>query len=376
VKQEDKIRGAGCLSVSPSIEKAVKIVFSQSGEIMKINIERSKVHDTIKYFELFFNYKRLEKIIEAYNLSSSKSFEFYNAINENEKISISKNSYAFFKLEENRISLLCTIFYAHAESIYSLDDFIKVISDKKNLFEQLTYYYLDGYAVAQKHEICEEDIYDLECDDNKVLVSLTRIVVDFEEFFKQFKEEFLNVYEKISKLFGSQSELIANFKIEKHEKRKLEDMYKNDLEEEISLSLINPYSIRFYTSSNCATWFIGYMFNEYLNKEEVVSWVNYEVIANLFSNKLALEILDIIKKNKKISPADIVKILDYHVSEPTIYRVIANLSMENALSLVERRGRSVFYSINEDFFFNAALVMNREILYYCNNDLGERGDLK
>lgn len=338
---------------------------------MLLDLERSIIYDTIRYFDVFFNYENFKDTLLQHDLDIALGFKYFNLINEG--VEIDPDLGAFFIIGEKRISMFTNWFMNRIKSISSITDLVTKTKDKASFQKE----FLDIYSAVsiegeeEKEEIqpiTRKSVYKLNLDAN-VKISIVAILTDYESVMQKLSDSIYMIYEKIKALHTAHIRKIKGFKLEEKYVNIFEELYKEKIEDDnlYCVSLLHPYGYR-VSIYDKYVWIFGHLCKKYLDRTYDFLNVDYKSVASILSNELNIEILNIIKEHGTINPAGILRILDdkYECSPATIYRLISGLISEKVINVAEKTKKNVYYSLNKDYFRHASVEMNRKLLYYID----------
>jgi len=331
---------------------------------MKLDITQSLIYDTINFFNIYFDYDKTEQSVIENGLDVEKNFMFYYSIKHN--FEINNSICALFISTANHPTFLTKFFLKYIGHIGKLSELKKLLLNKNILLQELTSYYFPG-----EKSITDDMLFKLENTDSRVILSLNLIISKHKETILSFIKHIDNIHILIKQLYENNMNIIKSFKPDANYVFALNETYKTNISEKnvYLISLLSPFSIKcgYDESTKSYVCALGYLSKKTLKNGNSLFHVNFYSMTSLLSNKIIIDILDIIFEHKKINSSKIINLIPYELSDSSIYRLLSELLTEKAIKVVERKSKVIYYSINDEYLKKASFVFNSKINYYIKN---------
>jgi len=333
---------------------------------MKFDLERSIIYDTIRCFDIYFNYEEIKQNALDYELDEETMFYLYERVIE--QIKVEQDINAFFYLDKNSITFFTDILLQNLYEINCLDEFFELL-DREIILQLFSQFYFNKVA-----EVSVDEIYGLNVNGN-VKTSIRLIFADYENIKHILMKNINSMYEVVKDVYcklqindfesWSKVGLKAVLSIDEI----IEILMKNKcyVEEDniiYGISIFHPYMYKGRLKDSNWIWIFGSFCEEYLQKEELFCDTVYSNIGEILSNKQAIDILEIIHKNEKVTISDIYKLLPSGISDSTAYRTVIKLLANRVIYISDRQKNRIYYSVNNVYFDNVSILLNKFINQY------------
>lgn len=325
---------------------------------MKLDIERGILYDTLRVFDIYFNYETVLEELEARGSPQQKEMEFYHKITE--KYKIDEDLYAFFVSNKQTGSYMTAYYLKNIKEIHSIHAFLELIQCKPAFYNDFKHFFFG--TVRQSADISYQDIVSLDLDCNtKICISF--ILKDYEYYISKLCKSLHEVYLHTCEIYNRNVNKILGFSLDSGYQtllKSIPDYSSADLDNSVyCISLLHPFSL---CSGNFSTPYLvlGYLCKKTIESYNLYHNVTIQSMCGILSNDLSLEIINIIHEHKEMKPSAICKILQgkYQVSTSTVHRLVKDLMDEKVIQLTKRTNKCVYYSINYEYFTHTRAILD------------------
>ena len=315
---------------------------------MNVDLYKSMVYDTVRYFETYFNKNQIEQETECLSLDIEQTFKNYNTISENCTV---RNEYmALFEWNENRVSFLCELLFEYYEKVDSTEALKEILMQKRLVISKLSKYFLS------KDHIETKDIFNMNGSSN-IKISLALIINNYEGIIEGFFSDMDRVGLEIKKLYKNEESIIDNFSQDSsYEKIAGAESGKGPL----CISLIDPYLFKF----SGYVWVLGYKYKE-VCRENDLSTVTFKSVTENLSNDLVMDIIKILSKAENLTISEIFFKLNIEYSQPALYRAVNNMTAEKIIYANQIDKKTRRYSLNRTYFKYAVMIIYNRLKVFC-----------
>lgn len=341
---------------------------------LKIVKEPGFIYDLIYVFVLKFNKEYcLSKHINYQK--ANEDTEFFNKIY-NEYKDISSELLPFFYLSDERSCLIKErYFFSHLNEFEEGYNFAKLyneLSDVDKLKTNVIQYYFPDFSIELYNDISfitliNDNIKNSRYGDS-LKASLYSFFIDPGSVVKILLEELLIVQASIRQKYESFGDKLfefqSNFNIDNLiENLKSTSSYSLNINEfnriNIVPCIINKNQVGCYSSTNKLFFFLGYDYFDqikYLISQEFIP--NLDTFGNAIAEKNRVEILDLMLTSEEVTIKDLEQILNL-TGTNAYYHL--NLMIKANIVKARNKGRTVYYSINKEYFTSVLKFLQRYI---------------
>lgn len=341
---------------------------------LKIVREPGFIYDLIYVFVLRFNKEHcLSKHINYQK--ANEDTEFLTKIY-NEYKNISCDLLPFFYLKNENTCLITEEYFAthldEFESGYSFTKLYNELSDVDKLRINVIKYYFPDFSM----ELCNDSsfialinnnirssnysdslksaLYSFFIDPDSVVKILLKEILDVQSTLRQKYESFGD------KLFEFQSNFDLDTLLESLENSRSYSLDMNEFNRAtIVPCIINKNRVSCYSATNKIVFFLGYDYYDqikYIISQEYIP--DLDTFGNAIAEKNRVDILDLMLSSGEISIKDLEQILNL-TGTNAYYHL--NLMIKANIVKARNKGRTVYYSINKEYFTSVLKFLQRYI---------------
>lgn len=334
---------------------------------MTLDLERSLVYDTIRFFDIFFNYKEIEEDIIKRNLEPDKCLESYHMLVPEKEID--QDLYVFFALNKNSMSLLSRIYFENIHTIRTLQDLYEIISEEDKFKPFCVDYYFGENHGDNTAEMDRKYVYRLDIPSN-IKVSLFALLIEYKELVRSLLDTLEVIASEVRRLYEKYAKKISLFRLDPTHIQVLEEISNIQFTDHsvYYISLLHPHGYRLSKSKNIDYWLFGLHCKHTIENEYRYLNVTHTSAASILSNDMMMEVVNIISQHEEINPAEIIKNLneEYVCSPASIYRIITNLLAEKVITVSNKTSKNVYYRLNREYFRYAKAAVEKILIKYVS----------
>lgn len=332
---------------------------------MNFNLERSILHDVIRYGEIFFNYNTIVSSAKRFSVNTQKSLSLYKQIS----YDIHSGLMALFYIVNDERSLIAYIFSRNLYAIDSIDDLIHCFDI--DIFEKIKEFYFKE----------DTNFFDISNSwSNDLLQSFLYASLETDEMKQSLIFTIKDLYLRIQTLYSSREvhSIISQFKITKSCLKTLYTYCKHELDNEsvYGVSILHPHTIKVSgyipdeDNDNKRYFILGYLYKDILGKVDDVN-ISQDNIHAALSNPIDRDIIDLIWENGEMYGEEIIQMINqkYSLAAQSIYRHISYLQKCGPLVLTKTVQKAQYYQVNYTWFLNSHTYLSDYMIKYTERKI-------